>query len=48
MTADQMREILRQRYGIKNDEEFWEACKKSKGIDVSIFTMPVKKEEQTA
>lgn len=48
MTADDMREILKKKYGIRSDEEFWKKFKEQKDLDISIFVMPLRREEETA
>ena len=42
MSAAEMREILREDYGIQNDEEFEAAVSNSAGIDIGMFTEPYK------
>ena len=44
MDAAKLREILRKQFGITNEDEFNEAVKRSKGIDIGIFTTPIEKE----
>lgn len=41
MEAAKLKEILRKEYGINNAEEFDAAVKKSAGINLGIFTMPL-------
>lgn len=41
MDAAKLKEILKREYGIKNEEEFDAAVKKSAGINLGIFTMPL-------
>ena len=42
VSADDMRAILLQEYGIKTDEEFEIAAELSTGINIGIFTQPFK------
>ena len=42
MEAADMMKILKQQYNINNEEEFNMAVKKSVGIDIGIFTMPLR------
>lgn len=41
MDAETMRGILKREYGINSQEEFDEAFRKSPGIDIGLFTMPL-------
>ena len=41
MDAAILRRILEKEYGISNEEEFETAVKKSAGINLGIFTMPL-------
>lgn len=40
MDAAKLREILRLEFGITNDEDFYKAVGKEKGINIGIMTMP--------
>lgn len=41
MEAVKLKEILKREYGIMSEEEFNEAVKKSAGINLGLFTMPL-------
>lgn len=41
MDAAKLREILRTEYGINSENEFDEAVKRSSGVDIGIFTLPL-------
>lgn len=41
MNVAAMWDVLRKDFGITNREEFEDACKKFKGLDIGIFTTPV-------
>ncbi len=41
MDAAGLKEILKTEYGINNEREFYAAVKKSVGINIGIFTMPL-------
>ena len=43
MDIEKMKKILSTEYGINSPEELDEAMKRSKGIDLAIFTMPINK-----
>lgn len=43
MDIEKMKKILSTEYGINSPEELDEAMRKSKGIDLAIFTMPINK-----
>ena len=43
MDIEKMKKILSTEYGINSTEELDEAMKRSKGIDLAIFTMPITK-----
>lgn len=45
MDIEKMKKILSTEYGINSPEELDEAMKKSKGIDLAIFTMPINKKK---
>lgn len=42
MDAADLRKILREEYGIKNDEEFEMAVEASAGVNLGLFTQPFK------
>lgn len=42
MNADKLREILRLEYGIRSDEELYDAVAKMKPLDIGLFTTPIK------
>nr|DAI55843.1 MAG TPA: hypothetical protein [Caudoviricetes sp.] len=44
MDAADLRKILREEYGIKNDEEFEMAVEASAGVNLGLFTQPFKGE----
>ena len=46
MDIEKMKKILSTEYGINSPEELDEAMKKSKGIDLAIFTMPINKKKE--
>ena len=46
MDIEKMKKILSTEYGIISPEELDEAMKKSKGIDLAIFTMPINKKKE--
>ena len=53
MDAAKLKEILKQQFGINNEEEFNAAVEKSVGIDIGLFSMPltgrsVKREEKAS
>lgn len=41
MNAAKMKEILRNEYGIRNENEFNAAVKGFAGINLGVFTMPI-------
>ena len=43
MDIEKMKKLLSTEYGINSPEELDEAMKRSKGIDLAIFTMPITK-----
>ena len=45
MNAADLRKILKEEYGIQNDEEFEMAINASTGVDVGLFTQPFKEGE---
>lgn len=38
--AAKIRDFLQKEYGICNDDDFEQAVKTSKGIDIGLFTLP--------
>lgn len=46
VTAARLREILLTEYGISNEKEFNEAVKNSPGINIGLFTTPLKRKEK--
>lgn len=43
MDAAKLKEILYKQYGIKNEEEFNAAVENYTGLNIGIFTMPLRK-----
>lgn len=41
MNAAELKDLLKNRYGINNEEEFNAAVEKSEGINIGIFNMPI-------
>ena len=42
--VERLKEVLKDDYGINNQEELEDAISKSKGLDIGIFTQPLKNE----
>ncbi len=42
MSANELRKILREEYGIQNDMEFEAAASNSTGLNLGLFTYPYK------
>ncbi|MBS6729988.1 MAG: hypothetical protein KH260_12080 [Lachnospiraceae bacterium oral taxon 082] len=40
--VERLKEVLKDDYGINNQEELEDAISKSKGLDIGIFTQPLK------
>ena len=45
--VEKLKEVLKEDYGISNQEELEDAISKSKGLDIGIFTQPFKNELAT-
>jgi hypothetical protein len=45
--VERLKEVLKDDYGINNQEELEDAISKSKGLDIGIFTQPLKNELAT-
>lgn len=45
MDAADLRKILKEEYGIQNDEEFEMVVNTSTGVDIGLFTQPFKEGE---
>lgn len=41
ITADSLRKILKEQYGIESDEEFLRAYEASPGLNIGIFVQPL-------
>ena len=42
MNADKLREILRIEYGIRSDEELYDAVARMEPLNIGLFTIPIK------
>lgn len=42
MNADKLREILRIEYGIRSDDELYDAVARMEPLNIGLFTTPIK------
>lgn len=46
MNADRLREILRIEYGIRSDDELYDAVASMKPLDIGLFTTPIQHKQK--